>query len=451
MGFLGAGRKLGVAESALRASPRSIDTALSRRRAEPLGLRVSSVSRQALMNNAYSVLEVPRDATIAAIKERYRFLAQAWHPDKFQSAAHKAQAEAKIKEINAAYAILSDSTRRAAHDDALRNDEYAQASRAESGNGSMGQEEFWWRRSEREAHGTHSGPFGPDVSEAARRARDNFQSQPDRLARQIQDDTRSGRLDPKFLEALASLDQAIALRVALRSIDWNDDVAARLSELHAWGRILGTERLPAGSVPGMHQVLSYSPKSITGDRWFVVDWTFVAVHGAALRAYALDEPNTLLWEFTIPRKLGSIGFVMVSKDRRFLHLTYGKRSLIGQRVFNVRGRIIVDVATGNGWETSESDHPARYDNPGTGECFTRPEKTFIDLDGHARRPIQMSATIQRGHVGLRAMMGRGQWGTTHEASTRPDIGRAVLRGKQVALLCHHGIEVWDLTFGLYDS
>jgi len=64
----------------------------------------------------YEILEVPVDATAEAIKEQYRFLAHAWHPDKFPSPSHKAKAEERIKEINEAYAILGDVTERALYD-----------------------------------------------------------------------------------------------------------------------------------------------------------------------------------------------------------------------------------------------------------------------------------------------------------------------------------------------
>ena len=69
-----------------------------------------------MMDDYYSILEVSPSASLQEIKESYRFLAQANHPDKFGSEKHKKRAEERIKRINAAYEILSDSDRRAEYD-----------------------------------------------------------------------------------------------------------------------------------------------------------------------------------------------------------------------------------------------------------------------------------------------------------------------------------------------
>jgi curved DNA-binding protein CbpA len=68
------------------------------------------------MKNYYQILEVSPDASQEIIKEQYRFLVQAWHPDRFSTPAQKIKAEEKIKEINAAYKILRDPTKRAEYD-----------------------------------------------------------------------------------------------------------------------------------------------------------------------------------------------------------------------------------------------------------------------------------------------------------------------------------------------
>jgi formylglycine-generating enzyme required for sulfatase activity len=68
------------------------------------------------MKDYYTILDVPPDATLENIKEQYRFLAQAWHPDKFPSPAQKAKAEEKIKEINGAFEILGNPAKRAQYD-----------------------------------------------------------------------------------------------------------------------------------------------------------------------------------------------------------------------------------------------------------------------------------------------------------------------------------------------
>jgi curved DNA-binding protein CbpA len=68
------------------------------------------------MHDLYAVLGVPSDAEIAQIRERYRFLAQAYHPDKFSSDAHKRQAEDAFKGINEAFQTLSNPSLRDAYD-----------------------------------------------------------------------------------------------------------------------------------------------------------------------------------------------------------------------------------------------------------------------------------------------------------------------------------------------
>ncbi|NLE75978.1 MAG: molecular chaperone DnaJ [Chloroflexi bacterium] len=60
----------------------------------------------------YDILGVPRTASEAEIKKAYRSLARQYHPDINKSA----DAEARFKEINEAYQILSDQQKRAAYD-----------------------------------------------------------------------------------------------------------------------------------------------------------------------------------------------------------------------------------------------------------------------------------------------------------------------------------------------
>lgn len=62
----------------------------------------------------YDVLGVSKTATAADIKSAYRKLALQWHPDKNQD--KKEEAEAKFKEINEAYQILSNEQKRATYD-----------------------------------------------------------------------------------------------------------------------------------------------------------------------------------------------------------------------------------------------------------------------------------------------------------------------------------------------
>ncbi len=68
------------------------------------------------MKDYYKILEIAHDISQDAIKEQYRFLVQAWHPDKFTNPTQKLKAEDKIKEINAAYVILGNPVKRAEYD-----------------------------------------------------------------------------------------------------------------------------------------------------------------------------------------------------------------------------------------------------------------------------------------------------------------------------------------------
>ena len=60
----------------------------------------------------YEVLGVPRTASADELKSAFRSLARKYHPD----VSNDSDAEEKFKEINEAYAILSDNDKRAAYD-----------------------------------------------------------------------------------------------------------------------------------------------------------------------------------------------------------------------------------------------------------------------------------------------------------------------------------------------
>ncbi len=62
----------------------------------------------------YQVLGVPRGASEADIKKAFRKLAREYHPD---VAKNKKQAEEKFKELNEAYEVLSDPTKRKRYDE----------------------------------------------------------------------------------------------------------------------------------------------------------------------------------------------------------------------------------------------------------------------------------------------------------------------------------------------
>lgn len=60
----------------------------------------------------YAALEVPADATVAAIRSAYRRLAKEHHPDRSDSAA----AKVRMQSLNEAWAVLGDPLRRAEFD-----------------------------------------------------------------------------------------------------------------------------------------------------------------------------------------------------------------------------------------------------------------------------------------------------------------------------------------------
>ncbi|MBI4525440.1 MAG: J domain-containing protein [Deltaproteobacteria bacterium] len=68
------------------------------------------------MEDYYQVLGVPPDVSQEDLKERFRFLSHAYHPDKFATPTHKKHAEETFKKINEAYQILSTPVRRAQYD-----------------------------------------------------------------------------------------------------------------------------------------------------------------------------------------------------------------------------------------------------------------------------------------------------------------------------------------------
>lgn len=76
----------------------------------------------------YDSLQVSRDASDEVIRAAYRALSQRWHPDRNQ--ANRSEAERIMSRINTAYAVLSDSRRRAQYDSELKNgaEQIAQAS-----------------------------------------------------------------------------------------------------------------------------------------------------------------------------------------------------------------------------------------------------------------------------------------------------------------------------------
>src|SRR5215467_5447163 len=62
----------------------------------------------------YEILGVPRTASDVDIKKAFRKLAREYHPD---VAKNKKQAEEKFKDINEAYEVLGDATKRKKYDE----------------------------------------------------------------------------------------------------------------------------------------------------------------------------------------------------------------------------------------------------------------------------------------------------------------------------------------------
>jgi DnaJ-class molecular chaperone len=72
------------------------------------------------VHSHYENLKVARDAPLEVIRAAYRVLAQKYHPDRNPG---DVRAERRMKLINEAYAVLSDSSSRHAHDQWIQAEE----------------------------------------------------------------------------------------------------------------------------------------------------------------------------------------------------------------------------------------------------------------------------------------------------------------------------------------
>lgn len=73
------------------------------------------------MNDYYKILELESGATQEQIEKQYRFLLHAWHPDKFSTQEQKDKAGERVREINEAYSVLGDTTKRNIYDRGYRS------------------------------------------------------------------------------------------------------------------------------------------------------------------------------------------------------------------------------------------------------------------------------------------------------------------------------------------
>jgi DnaJ-class molecular chaperone len=69
------------------------------------------------MTTHYHTLGIPIDATSERVKDAYRALVKTFHPDLFPTDSDaQAQAGRRIREVNVAYAVLSNPERRESYD-----------------------------------------------------------------------------------------------------------------------------------------------------------------------------------------------------------------------------------------------------------------------------------------------------------------------------------------------
>jgi DnaJ family protein C protein 3 len=95
----------------------------------------------------YKILGVPRDASESDIKRAYNKAARRWHPDKQRDESSKAEAVAKMQDLNAALTVLTDKKKRAQFDAGI-DPEDPQAAAGNPFHGGGG------------PFGGHGGPFG---------------------------------------------------------------------------------------------------------------------------------------------------------------------------------------------------------------------------------------------------------------------------------------------------
>ena len=96
----------------------------------------------------YDILELPPDASQDQIKEQYKLLVLAWHPDKFRNPHQKLNADDRTKEINEAYATLRDPEKRAEYD---AQSKINQSQRSSYSNYTQGHQQTEYERNQSES------------------------------------------------------------------------------------------------------------------------------------------------------------------------------------------------------------------------------------------------------------------------------------------------------------
>ena len=127
------------------------------------------------MLDPYTILQVSRDATAEEIKQAYRRLAKALHPDLNPNNPSNAR---RFRDVTAAYDVLSDETKRRQHD---RDQAAAERTRSQSFDESL--EGFFrrgWKSSDQgrttESFRNFEGDIGPESGRARNRGADIYQS-----------------------------------------------------------------------------------------------------------------------------------------------------------------------------------------------------------------------------------------------------------------------------------
>ena len=67
----------------------------------------------------YAVLGIRKDASFSEVRSAYRRLAMKWHPDKLAKNTSAGEANRRFQQIQEAYSVLSDETKRSMYDAGL--------------------------------------------------------------------------------------------------------------------------------------------------------------------------------------------------------------------------------------------------------------------------------------------------------------------------------------------